>query len=344
MALLETEMVMQEKLALVTGATGAIGPVLVRLLLSKGYGVRVLVRHSPSPRNLPASVVQVQGDITDREALDKALKDVDVVFHLAAKLHINDPRDSLQSEYRRVNVEGTGSVVDAACKAGVRRLVFFSTISIYGPSRFDEVLDENSEPRPQSLYSHTKCEAEAIVLQARQGTGERPFGVVLRMAAVYGPNVKGHYARLIAALRRGLFVPLGDGRNRRTLIYDEDACAAALLAAEHVAAAGQIYNVTDGSIHPFDSILAAICQAMDKAPPKFHFPATPARILAGGLEDALGWFGIRSSINRSTVDKMIEDVAVKGDKICREIGFRPQFDLAAGWSEALRERLAGSHD
>jgi len=331
-------MAAQNKLALVTGATGTIGPALIRRLLNKGYRVRVLLRSPPLPGSLPESVSQFLADITDSHTVNRAVRGVDVVFHLAAKVHTSDPSSSLQAEYERVNVQGTQCVTDAAQAADVRRLVFFSTISVYGPSQPPEVLDESSPLRPQSLYAQTKCEAEEIVLSARQGKKKGPLAVVLRLAAVYGPHVKGNYARLIAALRRGWFVPLGDGCNRRTLIYDEDVSRAALLAAERAEAAGQIYNVTDGHIHTLRDVLGAICRALDKSPPKYYCPAAPVRVLAGAIEDVFRSVGIRPPVNRALVNKLVEDVAVGGDKIRKELEFRSEFALTQGWHRSLRER------
>ncbi len=326
----------QGKLALVTGATGAIGPVLVRGLLAKRYRVRVLHRDPFLPGILPLSVSPVLGDITDPQAVSKAVTGADVVFHLAAKLHTNDTSSSVRSEYQRVNVEGTQCITDAARAAEVSRLVFFSTISVYGASRPPEVLNEKSPLRPQSFYAKTKCEGEAIVLSARRSNTKGPLAVVLRLAAVYGPHVKGNYARLISALRKGWFVPLGDGCNRRTLIYDEDVSAAALLAVEHPEAAGQIYNVTDGHIHTLRDVLGAICSALDRKPPRFYFPAAPARFLAGAMEAVYRPLGLDAPVSRALVDKFVEDVAVDGEKIHRELSYQSGFTLAGGWHRSLQ--------
>ena len=328
----------QGKLALVTGATGAIGPVLVRGLLARGYRVRVLHRNPSLPGTLPPSVSAILGDIRDPQAVSKAVSGADVVFHLAAKLHTNDTSASARSECERINVEGTRCITDAARAAEVSRLVFFSTISVYGASRPPEVFDENSPLRPQSFYAKTKCEGEAIVLGARRSNTKEPLAVVLRLAAVFGPHVKGNYARLISALRSGWFVPLGDGCNQRTLIYDEDVSRAALLAVEHPEAAGQVYNVTDGYIHELRDILGAICSALDRKPPRFYLPAAPARFLASAMETVSLPLGIRPPVDRALVDKFVEDVAVNGEKIRRELNYQSKLTLAEGWHRSLREK------
>ena len=312
--------------ALITGATGAIGSVLVGQLLEHGYEVRALVRSAQG--RLPEAVKIFKGEITDCHALREAAAGTDVIFHLAAKLHINNPAPALKADYRRINVDGTRCLVEAAQAAGVRRLVFFSTINVYGPSRPRQVLNEDSPLRPDSWYAETKIEGEQIALAGVPA-------VVLRLAAVYGPGMKGNYVRLLNALRRRRFAMIGDGRNRRTLVHMNDACAAALAAARHRGAAGRIYNVTDGRIHTLREIIEAMSSALSRRPPRFHLPVWPVRLAAGLIEDGLNLVGKRSPVGRATVDKFIEDIAVAGTLIENELGYRPRYDLAAGWRETV---------
>lgn len=317
-----------KRIALVTGAGGAIGSTLVRRLLNRDYAVRALVREPASAQSMPDGVEIVGCDITDCQPVRQAVTGADVIFHLAAKLHINNPSLRLKDEYFRVNVEGTRCLARAARVAGVRRLIFFSTINVYGSSRPSQLLDEETPLRPDSLYAETKIEGETIV------RAESP-SVVLRFAAVYGPRMKGNYTRLVEAIRRRRLPLIGDGRNRRTLVHVEDACDAAIAAAEHEAALGQIYNVTDGRVHSLREIIKAIAVALEKRPPRLHLPARPARIAAGLLEDGLRVVGKKSPINRAMIDKLTEDIAVSGDKIQRELGFQPRYDLQAGWLQTV---------
>ena len=104
---------------------------------------------------------------------------------------------------------------------------------------------------------------------------------MLRLGAVYGAQVKGNYRRLLSALARGRFVPIGSGRNRRTLIYDKDVARAALLAVCHPDAAGRVFNVTDGEVHTMATIVRTLCTALGRRPPCLTLPAGPVRALAG---------------------------------------------------------------
>ena len=236
---------MSAPVALVTGASGAVGPALVARLLQEGYRVRVLSR-GRRPAAWPEAVEARHGDVVDRVAVAGAVAGVDLVFHLAGLLHVTRPTPALTREYERVNVEGARVVAEESTRAGVSRLVLFSTIAVYGPTGPDGA-DEDTPPRPDSPYAQTKLRAEEAVRRL-DGTAELRTSV-LRLAAVYGPRVTGNYARLARAIESGWFVPVGEGLNRRTLVHEADVAEAALLAARSPQAAGRLYNVSDGS-HP----------------------------------------------------------------------------------------------
>ena len=325
--------------ALVTGATGVIGPDLVKNLIKNGYSVRALSRSKPDPMYFPDAVETIQGDITDRDTLKESVKNVDIVFHLAAKLHSSNPAPSLYAAYRRDNVLGTRRLVTAAKTAAVRRLIFFSTINVYGPGDFKKVFDENSPLNPASVYAETKAQAERIILS------EMP-SVVLRLAAVYGPRMKGNYRRLLAALKKRYFLMVGDGRNRRTLVHVQDVCRAAILAAEQEAALGQTYNVTDGEIHTFQEILRVMCSSLGRGCPKLKISENTVRRIMGLLEDAFDFFGQSAPVGRFTVDKLLEDLAVSGDRLIHDLSYRPEIDLETGWKHCIQslEGADGNRD
>jgi UDP-glucose 4-epimerase len=322
------------RIALVTGATGVIGPGLVGKLLEDGYGVRILTRMRSPEGLFPGSVEALHGDIADDAAVRQAVSGVDVVFHLAAKLHINNPNRALRNEYSRVNVYGARLVAQAAAASGVKRVVFFSTIAVYGQTRPGEVVNESSPARAGSIYAETKREAEIVMLDARRHSDGEPLAVVLRVAGTYGPRIRGNYRQLAQWLRHGWFIPVGPGQNRRTLVHHRDVASAAVLAAEHPDAAGAIFNVTDGAIHTFRQIVTAIAGAMQRQPPAYYLPEGPARVGAALCDGALR-LGRRSAIAGPLLDKMLEDLAVNGQRMQNVLGFKPMFDLDTGWAETI---------
>ena len=254
----------QGRLVLVT-VTGAVGPAVVEALARAGWTVRAFAKASDERPAFDGAVEFRAGDILDPVALAAATRGAEAVVHMAALLHEMTAQQSPASEYERVNVQGTANVLAAAVSARARRVVLLSTIAVYGPL-YSAMADEETPTRPDTLYASTKLAAERLVLSAADGEG-RSLGVVLRPGAVYGPRVKGNYRRLVLALDRGRFVPVGDGRNRRSLLFDQDLAQAVLLALDGSWAGGRVFNVTDGPAHPMREILAAVCDALGRRPP-----------------------------------------------------------------------------
>lgn len=318
---------------LITGATGAIGPVVVNAFHNSGYRIRTLSLDAQENRLFPANVEECIGDIRNAPAVESASCNCELIIHLAALLHLGPQASTSYDRFREINVKGTDTVVKTAIRTGVKRIVLFSTISVYGEST-GEAFDEDSATCPGSFYARTKLEAEKIVLEARRSDGQ-PLGTVLRLAAVYGSRVVGNYRTLLQTLAKRRFIFIGDGKNRRTLVYENDAARAALIAACHPAAAGKIYNVTDGGFHNMDEIIRTICQALGQNPPRWRLPVRPVRYVAGAWEDLAHALGLSSPIGRAQIDKYIEDLAVRGERIQRELGFVPEFDLEKGWRETI---------
>ena len=320
---------------LVTGATGAVGPCIVQTLCKAGYSIRTFSLDRALPGVFPPNIDEQIGNVTDPSAVQSVMQGMDAVIHLAALLHIVNPPPELREKYEQINVGGTANVVEAAIKAGVKRVLLTSTIAVYGQSD-GRVITEDTPPHPDTLYAQTKLSAEKIVLNARQADSQ-PMGPVLRFGAVYGSRIKGNYERLVRALARHRFVSIGAGQNRRTLVYDKDVARAITLAVQHPLANGKIYNVTDGQFHSLAEIILTISAALGRPPSQFSIPVGLARVLAGIVEDVMRLIGRQSPVSRATIDKYTEDIAVEGKRIQAELGFIPQYDLSAGWRETVCE-------
>ena len=140
----------KQKVVCITGATGAIGPHVVFALFNAGYRVRTFSVDEAPAGTFPPNIEVVIGDVTDASAVNSAMQGVDVVVHMAALLHVVDPPPEMQEEHERVNIGGTATVVEAAIKAHVRRVVLFSTIAVYGRSA-GRLLSEISKTFPDSF-------------------------------------------------------------------------------------------------------------------------------------------------------------------------------------------------
>ncbi len=322
---------------LVTGATGVIGPAVVDALAAAGWSVRTFVRVPPDVAPWSAPAALAMGSLEDIHSVVRAVHDVQLVVHLAAKLHINAPTDAEVCEYGAVNVEGTRHVVDAARRAGAR-VILASTIAVYGATHGRDV-DERAAPAPDTAYARSKIEAESLVLDASDG---RSPGTVLRLGAVYGPRMKGNYRRLVRGLARGWFIPVGACRNRRSLVHERDAARAFAVTAGRADSAGRVYNVTDGQVHEMRDILSAIAAALERRAPRFALPAKPVRLACGTAERAARLVGWRSPITRDTLDKWLEDLAVSAVRVRTELGFVPSIPLDVGWRQTVEAmRSAG---
>ena len=106
---------------------------------------------------------------------------------------------------------------------------------------------------------------------------------------------------------------------------------------EHPAAAGKIYNVSDGCFHSMNDIVGAICDALGRKPPRLSLPVGPTRGLVSLVETGCHAIGLKPPITRAIIDKYTEDIAVDGSLIQKELSFVPQYDLSAGWREVVQE-------
>lgn len=344
---------------LVTGATGKIGPLLIAELLRRKYEVRVLVRRLPStPFSGGACQCQTidgvelfYGDITDFDSLGRAMAGTTLVFHLAALLHVNNPHPSMHGRYHDINVTGTWNVLKASMQAGVKRVVLFSTISVYGPGAWDQVFFENSCLNPVTIYSRSKTLAEELACRVNTQCGKKPLVTILRLASVYGTRVAGNYQRLIKAVRKGFFPILVSSDHHgaekgvlRTLIHEQDAVAGAILAALHPEAAGKIYNLTDGTAHHLSDIVQCMADALSKEVVLLKVPASPLRKTAetiSYMQDHMPHvLGRPMGRIAHVLDKLMENIVVDGAKMQKELGFMPQYDLNRGWYQALSSRCS----
>lgn len=308
---------MSEDLSLVTGASGFIGTALCESLRRSGR-VRALLRRRVSGPWDQA----VYADLETEEIPAGAMEGVGTVFHLAAKTHALAERAGDEQGYERINVTGTGKVLDACRGAGVRRLVFFSSVKAMGeggPGR----QDETAEPRPTTPYGRSKRTAELMVLRR----GDVPEPVVLRLCMVYGPGGKGNLSRMIEAVDRGVFPPVPEFGNRRSMVHVDDVVEAAKKAAASGLAPGRVFIVSDGRTYSTREMYLWICEALGRRVPKRSIPPAAFKVLAK-VGDAIGRVkGARWKFDSDAYDKLVGS-AQYDDATTREIlGFFPKRDL-----------------
>jgi nucleoside-diphosphate-sugar epimerase len=262
---------------LVTGANGFIGRALTAELLKRGHEVTAAVRQASE---IPATRVVVVGEVDGTTAWDAALEGIDVVMHLAAHVHVLDPEAARDLErFRAVNVAGTERLARAAAARGVRRFVFFSTVGVHGVKSGARPFRESDAAQPAIAYAQSKWEAEERLRSFAAGIG-LPF-TILRPPLVYGPGVEAKFLQLLGVLRRGIPIPFGAVRNQRSMIYVSNLVDAAILAAEHPAAVGREFFVTDDEAWSIGDLVRSLARAMNRAPRLVPVPETVLRL--GGV-------------------------------------------------------------
>lgn len=231
---------------LVTGATGFVGRALVdALVATPGTRVSAAVRRDSG---FPASVRVCRIDgVHAGTDWSEALDGCETVIHLAARVHVmRDSSEDALPEYRKVNVAGTMRLAESAARAGVKRLVFVSSIKVNGEGTPPgKAFTEMDAPGPMDPYGVSKAEAEAGLL-ALAGSGRMQV-VVIRPPLVYGPGVKANFLAMARWLARGIPLPLGAVRdNRRSLVGLDNLIDLILTVLRHPAAANQVFLAGDG--------------------------------------------------------------------------------------------------
>jgi len=294
---------------LVTGADGFVGRALCPVLAAAGHRVRRAVRALSSTQPNDADTVAV-GDIGLKRDWASALADIEVVVHVAGRAHVmresgaTDPA----AAYRQTNVAGTEQLARAAAAAGVRRLVFVSSVKVNGEATGNSPFRETDPPRPEDDYGRSKWEAEQVLAQISRETGLQV--VIVRPPLIYGPGVKGNIARLMRALERGIPLPLGGITNCRSLIGLGNLSTALLACVEHPRAAGETFLVGDGSDLSTPGLVRALAQALGCPSRLVVVPARMLRFIA--------------RVTRSdALARLTGSLAIDSAHIREQLGWRP---------------------
>ncbi|MBN8636742.1 MAG: NAD-dependent epimerase/dehydratase family protein [Anaerolineae bacterium] len=316
----------ESALVLVTGATGAVGPALVAELRRQGQRVRVLSRQRPLDPLFPPDVEFHSGDISDRDAVRTALTGVQQVYHIAALLHVTNPPPELRADYQRVNVAATRIVAEEAARAGAQRLIYFSTVKVYGTHSAQPVTEDHPL-NPQTDYAQSKLDGERAAHKVIDTS-------VLRLSPIYSARLRGSWRFLVRGIQRGVFVPVGGLQNVRSLTHVDDAARAAVLVAAQPASA--TVNLVAHDAVPMHSVLDAIYAACGKSRPAVHLPAALVETGAGFAEVVFRLVGKRSPLTRESIAQLTQSETYSGARL-RALGFTPQITLEEGWRRTVAE-------
>lgn len=308
-----------------TGSTGFVGREIVVQARRAGWEILPISRR---PSGVEGELVVEE--LTDLSRRENAMPTVDVFIHLAARTHVLvELVDDPETDYHRVNVEGTRAVLDAAINAGAKRFVFMSSVKAVGEwSTPGDPLGPTTRPRPEDAYGRTKLAAENLVREVCEASSVE--WTILRPPLVYGPGVKANLARLIAAVARGWPLPLGSIDNRRSLVDVANLAQVALLASVHEAAAGKILMVADTTVSTSE-LLREIGRAAGR----------PARLISVPRKAIA--LAARLLGKKAEVDRLICSLELDAHETVECLQWAPQRGFAEGIAATVEAQLgAGS--
>ena len=306
---------------LITGANGFVGKALTSELVQHGQYVQAAVRsENAHVGDLHRRVV---GEMNAQTKWTDALVGIDVVIHLAARVHVmNDVSADPLAEFRKVNLHGTENLARQAASAGVKRLVYVSSIKVNGEGTEESPYSESDAADPQDPYGISKWEAEQALHRISQETGLEV--VIVRPPLVYGPGVKGNFISLFKAIDKGLPLPLAGARNARSLVYVGNLVDALITCATKAEAAGQTYLVSDGKAVSTAELVSEIARALGRKDRSFYFPPSILSAVAGLLGKT------------AQVDRLFGSLRVDSSKLGQQLAWTPPYTLQQGLAETAR--------
>ena len=317
---------------LITGGTGFIGSRLALRARAAGHEVvPVGMTNTPAETANRQELARAGAEVAlksveELAASPELFRGADALIHLAAAQHEMNVPDE---HFRKVNVEGTRLLLDAAKAAGVGRFVYGSTIGVYGAR--DGLIDETTPPSPDNVYGRTKLEAERLVLGR---AGQQPV-TAIRISETFGPGDR-RLLKLFKGVKKGSFFLIGDGRNLHHPIYIDDLVDMLLLAATHDSARGEVFLSAGKEAVTTDQMVEAVAAAVGKPMPKLRAPLWPFMTAATLMETTLRPMGIQPPLHRRRMDFFRKTFQLDGGKAKRILGFEPKVSFREGAAQTAR--------
>jgi nucleoside-diphosphate-sugar epimerase len=303
---------------LVTGASGFISHALMPRLIQSGHEVVATSRNINT--EFPGATVVPIAELGPDTDWHEALSDVEVVIHLAARVHVmSDNSTNPMAENRRINTEGTGKLAKDAAMAGVRHFIFMSTIKVngetsdFGPFRAYDI------PAPKEPYAIAKLEAEQALLKTARYSDMR--ATIIRPPLVYGPGVKGNFTSMLNICGTGWPLPIGCIDNRRSLVYVGNLVDMVHRLIEKPPFTTGIYLCRDPQDVSTPELFRKVSTALGIKPLIIPFPLSLLRLAA-----ALS--GKTAAISRLTESLYVDDSPTRTD-----LDWTPPFSMLQGLQE-----------
>jgi len=314
---------------LVTGGTGFTGGHLARALKARGRDVVALVRDETRAGSLKGDgIILATGDIRDASAVERAAQRVEVIYHVAA---IYRQAGLREDEYRAVNARAVGTVIEAASRAGVNRVVHCSTVGVHGDIERPPA-NEDAPLKPGDIYQVTKLEGERVAREAGARAGVEV--VIARPTGIYGPGDR-RLLKLFRGVARRRFLVLGSGEIFYHLTYIDDLVEGFRLCGEVPAAAGRTYILAGGEVTTLNDLIRIVAEVAGVQPPTLHLPVLPVWVAGAACELICAPFGIEPPLYRRRVDFFTKSRAFDIARARGELGYAPKVSLREGIRRTL---------
>jgi nucleoside-diphosphate-sugar epimerase len=299
---------------LVTGANGFVGMHLCQYLLSKGYQVRAIGRNPSFHLSHPHLSYHQIDNIDSNTNWHSILHGVDVVVHLAARVHhLKDKGMKSLVAYQEINVKGTQQLVKAAVSSEVKRFVYLSSIKVNGERTFSMPLRAEDQPRPIDAYGLSKLQAEQILQEGSRRSGME--WVIVRPPLVYGPHVKGNFRKLLTLAKTWFPLPLGALSNSRSFVSVYNLCSFIECCISHPHAQREVFLVSDNQDLSTSQLIRLIKRAGGKKSFLFPFPKVLLKLL-GTLTG-----------KRGQVDRLVDSLQLNIEKSMRLLNWQPPLSV-----------------
>jgi nucleoside-diphosphate-sugar epimerase len=310
---------------LATGANGFVGRALCTESIRQGLTVLAALREESALENCTPVVI---GAIDNATNWSTALSGVDIVVHLAARVHMmNDTAVDPLAEFRQVNVEGTLNLAKQAIKAGVKRFIFVSSIKVNGEQMpFGQPFTALDTPSPQDAYGISKYEAEQGLLTLAKETGLEV--VIIRPPLIYGAGVKANFASMMRTVKRGIPLPLGAIHNKRSFVYVGNLVSLIIKCIDHPKAANQVFLVSDGHDISTTELLQACAVALGVKPRLLPVPQKMIEVGAALVG------------KKAVAQRLCGNLQVDIEHTRRLLGWEPPYTVADG----LKATVLGLHE
>ncbi|MEZ5934982.1 MAG: NAD-dependent epimerase/dehydratase family protein [Alphaproteobacteria bacterium] len=318
---------------LVTGGTGFIGSRLALDCARRGEATRVLAKinnaneQSGHDELEKAGVEIIDGDVCAKADAERAMDGVKTLYHLAAAQHEANVGDDY---FRRINVEGTRTVLDAAVEAKVARVVHGSTIGVYGMAD-DGPVHDRTPLFPDNIYGQTKLEGEHLA----RSYGDRLKLAIVRISETFGPG-DFRLLKLFKGIKSKKFFMVGKGLNLHHPVYIDDLIEGLRAAATKKAAIGETVVLAGPRAVTTAEMVQGISQALATGGPRITIPLPALMSAAMVIETACKPAGIQPPLHRRRMNFFVKSFQFSGEAAREKLGFAAKVDFAEGAKRTAR--------